>query len=47
MKIDEILKDLPNAFGTVDNILVVGYDTNGKGHNVTLWQVLQICRQVN
>ena len=25
-KIDEIFKDLPNVFGIVDDILVVGYD---------------------
>ena len=46
-KIDEILKDLSNVFGTADDILVVGYDRDGKDHDDTLQSVLQICRQVN
>ena len=46
-KIVEIFKDLPNVFGITDKILVVGYDSNGKDHDKTLWQVLQICRSVN
>ena len=43
-KIDEIFKDLPNVFGIADNILVVGYDSDGKDHGGPLWWVLQICR---
>ena len=35
-KIDDIFKDLPGVFGIVDNILVVGYDRDGKGHNETV-----------
>ena len=31
-KIDEMLKDLPNVFGIADDILVVGYDADGKDH---------------
>ena len=46
-KIDEIFKDLPNLFGTVDDILVVGYEIDDKDHDETLWRVLQMCRQVN
>ena len=46
-KIDEIFKDLPNVFGTADDILVVGHNSDGKDHDETLWQVLQICRHVN
>ena len=34
-KIDEIVKDLPNVFGIVDDILVVGFDSDGKDHNDT------------
>ena len=45
-KIDEIYKGLPNVFGTAD-ILVVGYDGDGKDHDDTLKKVLQICRQGN
>ena len=46
-KIHKIFKNLPYVFVTADDILVVGYDTHGKDHDETLWQVLQICRQVN
>ena len=46
-KIDEIFRDLPNVFGFADDMLVVGYDSDGKDHNETIWQVLQICRNVN
>ena len=35
-KIDEIFKDLPNVFGITDDILVVGYDADGKDHDVSL-----------
>ena len=35
-KIDEIFKDLPNVFGIADDILVVGYDSDGKDHDDTL-----------
>ena len=46
-KIDKIFKDLPNVFGFADNILVVGYDRDGKDHDDTLQQILQVCQQVN
>ena len=46
-KIDEIFKDLPNVFGIVDDILVVGHDSDDKDHGKTSWWVLQICRHVN
>ena len=46
-KIDEIFKDQPNVFGITEGILVVGYDSDGKDHVQSLWQVLQICRIVN
>ena len=35
-KIDEIFKNLPNLFGIAQNILVVGYDTDGKDHDEML-----------
>ena len=35
-KVDEIFKDLPNVFGIVDDILVVGYEAEGKDHEDTL-----------
>ena len=41
----EIFKDLPNAFGIANDILVVGFDSNDMDHDQMLQKVLQICRQ--
>ena len=46
-KIDKIFKDLPNVFAIVDDILVVGYEVDGKERDDTLWKVLKMWRQVN
>ena len=35
-KIDKIFKDLPNVSGIMDDILVVGYEVDGKDHDETL-----------
>ena len=43
-KTGEIFKILPDVFGIADDILVVGYDTDGKDHDEMLQQ---ICRWVN
>ena len=43
---DEYLKTY-QTFGIADDMLVVGYDSDGKDHDVTLLKVLQICWQVN
>ena len=32
-KIDEIFKELPNVFGIMDYILIVGSDTDSKDHD--------------
>ena len=40
-KIYKIFKDLPNVFGIVDDILVVGYEADGKDHDETLQKVLK------
>ena len=45
-KHDEIFKVLPNIFGTAD-ILIVGYDSDDRNHNMTLRKVMQICLQEN
>ena len=34
-------------FGIVDDILVVGYDDDGRDHDETVWNVLQRCSEVN
>ena len=46
-KIDEIFKDLPNVFDIADDILIVGYNVDGKDHDRTLKQVMQICHYEN
>ena len=35
-KFDKIIKDLPNVFGIADDILIAGYDSDGKDHDETL-----------
>ena len=35
-KIDEIFKDIPNVFGTADDILVAGYVPDGNNHDKTI-----------
>ena len=32
-KVNEMFKDPPNIFGIVDNILIVGYDVDGRHHD--------------
>ena len=46
-KIDEIFNDMPNVFGIADDILVVGYEDDGRDHDKTVHKVLQRCRKVN
>ena len=46
-KNNEIFKNLLYLFGVSDDILVVGYDTDGKDQAELLQCVLQISRQVN
>ena len=38
---------MPNVFSIADDILVVGYEDDGKDYDKTLWMVLQICSQLN
>ena len=35
-KIDEIFNNMPNVFGIADDILVAGYNTDGKDHDDTV-----------
>ena len=46
-EINKISNDMPNVCGIADDILVVGYDTDGKDHDDMVWRVLQRCREVN
>ena len=40
-KIDEIFKDLPNVFAMADDILIIGYDADGRDHDRSLKHVMQ------
>ena len=42
-KIDHFFKDLPNVFGTVEDIVIVGYHADGRDHDRTIRKVMQIC----
>ena len=46
-KINKIFTNLSNVFSIADDILVVGYDSDGKDHDEMLQQVIQTCRYVN
>ena len=46
-KIDDIFKNIPNVFGIADDILVAGYEADGKDHDKTVGRVLQRCRPVS
>ena len=46
-KIDEIFSDMPNIFGTADDILVIGYDKNGADYDAAVHNVLWQCGKVN
>ena len=46
-KIDEIFNDMPNVFGIVDDILVIGYDDGDTDHDAMVHKVLQRCREDN
>ena len=46
-KMDKIFSDMPNIFGIVDDILVIGYDDNGTDHDAVVHKVLQRCEEVN
>ena len=45
--IEKIFKDVSDVSDIADDILVVGYDRDGKDQDQTLKGVLQICRQLN
>ena len=47
MNIDEIFTDMPSVFGIADDILVAGYEADGRDHDKTVQRVLQRCRLVN
>ena len=40
---EKIFKEVSNVSGTDDDILVVGYDDEGKDHDIMLQRVLLVC----
>ena len=46
-KIDELFSVISNVFGSVDDILIAGFDKQSKDHNESLEKVLWVCRQMN
>ena len=46
-KIDEMFNDMPNVSGIADDILVIGYDNDGKDHDKAVYSVLKQCQDVN
>ena len=40
-KIDEISNDMSNVFGIADDILVVGYEDNGRDYDKTVTTKMQ------
>ena len=46
-KIDEIFSDMPNVFGIIDDILVIGYDEDGVHYDVAVHKELRQCKEIN
>ena len=46
-KIDKIFNDMLNVLGIADDILVIGYDTDGIDHDEAVYKVLKQCQDVN
>ena len=46
-KIDEIFSGMQNIFSIADDILIAGFNVQGKDHDATLDKVLRVCRQTN
>ena len=46
-KIDKLSNDISYVFGIADDIVIAGFDADGRDHDASLKQVLQRCKQVN
>ena len=42
---DKMFRDIPGVFGIADNLVIAGWDTNGRNHDETLKLVLEHARQ--
>ena len=45
-KIHKIFSDMPDVFGTIDDILVTGHNDDGTDDNAIVHMVLQRCKEV-
>ena len=46
-KIDELFSGMPNVFGIAGEILIAGFNEQGKDHYEILDKVLWVCWQAN
>ena len=46
-KIDELFNGMPNVLSIADDILIAGFDEQGKDHDETPDKVFQTCRQAD
>ena len=46
-KIDEIFSDMPNIFGIIDDIFIIGYDEDRADHDAAVHKVIRWCEEVN
>ena len=46
-RIDEIFKELPNVHAITDDVLIVGYDSNGTDHDESPCRVLKVYKKEN
>ena len=46
-KTKETINDMSNVIGIADDILVIGYDKDGKDHNEAVYNMLRWCKDVN
>ena len=44
-KTDEMFRELSDVIGMNDEILIEGYDAEGKDHDIMLSQIMQICHK--
>ena len=46
-KVDKLFCSMLNVFGIAKDILLAGFDKQGKDHDETLDKLLRVCRQAN
>ena len=46
-KMDKLFHELPNVFGIANDILISGFNEQGRDYDETVDKVLKICRKAN